>query len=476
MEEDAHSDPEEFPIYVVGSSSQPICVEVELNGIATSMKVDTGAALSLLPDQVFHTNWPDTALRPSQVVLKTYTGETLSVRGEFDVRVKYRDQLLTLPLVVVGGSGPALLGRNWLLKLRLDWPSLGVAQVHQSPSTTLDTILHKYATVFEEPSEAIQPHQATLRLKPDTQPVFHRPRPVPYAIKGAVEEELDRLEAAGVLEKVTRSDWAAPIVTVPKKDGKYRICGDYKVTVNPALCVDQYPLPTPEDLFATLAGGKKFTKIDLTQAYLQLKLDENSAKYATINTHKGLYHCTRLPFGVASAPAVFQKTMDEILQGIPHAICYIDDILITGTTEEEHLATLEQVLQRLVEHRVKAKKSKCFFLTPSVEYLGHEIDSEGKHTLSDKLDAIVNAPIPTNLQELRSFLGLLNYYRKFLPNIATILQPLNALLQVNRRWEWSSDCDHAFQEAKKLLTSSRMLCHYDPKLPIRWRPMHLHTV
>ena len=93
--------------------------------------------------------------------------------------------------------------------------------------------------------------------------------------------------------------------------------------------------------------------------------------------------------------------MDEILQGIPHAICYIDDILITGTTEEEHLTTLEQVLQRLVEHRVKAKKSKCFFLTPSVEYLGHEIDSEGKHTLSDKLDAIVNAPIPTNLQELR---------------------------------------------------------------------------
>ena len=128
----------------------------------------------------------------------------------------------------------------------------------------------------------------------------------------AIEEELDRLEAIGAIVKVDHSDWASPIVPVPKKDGKYRICGDYKVTINQLMEVDQYPLPKPEDLFATLAGGKKFTKLDLSQAYQQLTLDNESRKYVTINAHKGLYQYTRLPFGVASAPAIFQRLMDTI--------------------------------------------------------------------------------------------------------------------------------------------------------------------
>ena len=121
-------------------------------------------------------------------------------------------------------------------------------------------------------------------------------------MKAAVEEELDRLERIGVLEKIPSSDWAAPIVAVPKKDGTVRLCGDYKVTVNPALEVDQYPLPVPEAMFATLAGGKNFTTLDLSQAYQQLELEEESRKYLAINTHRGLYQYTRLPYGVASAP------------------------------------------------------------------------------------------------------------------------------------------------------------------------------
>ena len=157
------------------------------------------------------------------------------------------------------------------------------------------------------------------------------------------------------------SDWASPIMAVPKQDGKFRICGDYKATVNPSMEIDQYPLPKPEDLFTTLAGRQKFTKLDLAQAYLQLSLDEESSAYMTINTHKGLYRFNRLPFGIASAPAVFQKTMDEVLQGIPRTICYIDDILITGSNDTEHLEILQKVLERLEEHGVGAKRSKCFF-------------------------------------------------------------------------------------------------------------------
>ena len=189
-----------------------------------------------------------------------------------------------------------------------------------------------------------------------------------------------------------------------------RICGDYKVTINPMLDVNQYPLPRPEDLFATLDGGKRFTKLDLLHTYNQLILDEESRPYLTINTHRGLYRYNR---GVASAPAVFQKTMDTILRGLKGVICYIDDILITGVTEAEHLEHLEQVLHRLREHGTRLKKEKCYFMQQSVQYLGHRIDAEGLHATNDKLKAITKAPPPKNVTELRSFLGLINYYGRF---------------------------------------------------------------
>ena len=278
--------------------------------------------------------------------------------------------------------------------------------------------------------------------------------------------ELDRLEKLGVLEKTTFCEWTAPIVVVPKKDGRMRICGDYKVTIYPSLDVDQYPLPKLEDIFACLTGGVKFTVQDLLQAYNQLLLDDQSKKLVTINTHQGLYSYNRLPFGVASAPAVFQRTMESILQGIDGVACYIDDIVITGKSTKEHLDHLEEVLKRLSEHRVKTK-DKCRFFEDSVEFLGHMIDAKGIHTTPDKLQAIVDAPAPRNVNELRSFLGLLNYYRKFIPQSATILHPLNALLCKNAKWNWGPECQKSFESAKAALSSSSLLAHYNPTLPIR---------
>ena len=155
------------------------------------------------------------------------------------------------------------------------------------------------------------------------------------------------------------------------------------------------------------------------------------------NTHQGLYSYSRLPFGVASAPAVFQRTMGCILQGIEGVACYIDDIIITGRTTKEHLDRLEEVLKRLAQHGVKARKDKCRFLQDGVEFLGHIIDAKGIHTTPDKLQAIVDAPSPQNVTELRSFLGLLNYYSKFISQSATILHPLNALPCKTVKWRWT---------------------------------------
>ena len=270
-----------------------------------------------------------------------------------------------------------------------------------------------------------------------------------------------------MIEKVPFSEWAAPIVLVPKADGKVRICGDYKVTVNPVLDVDCHPLPKPQELLATLAGGKKFTQLDLSSAYLQLELEAESRNYVTVNTHLGLYRYTRLPFGIASAPAIFQRSMDSILQGIPSVICYLDDLLITGASDQEHLQNLQQVLSRLNEQGIKLKKEKCTFLQTSVDYLGYVVDANGVHTSAAKLEAIQKAPEPQNVSELRSFLGLLNYYGKFIPNLAALLRPLHVLLQHKQKWKWTKECAKVFQKAKQQLSSAPVLAHYDPQLPLQ---------
>lgn len=237
--------------------------------------------------------------------------------------------------------------------------------------------------------------------------------------------------------------------------------------VNKSLEVDQHPLPKPDELFAALAGGVKFSKIDLTQAYQQMMLDEDSRVYVTVNTHQGLFRYTRLPFGIASAPAIFQRSMDSILQGLSHVQCYIDDIIITGSNEEEHLCNLEEVLKRLSEYGIRVKQEKCAFFKDTVEYLGHQISSDGLHTAPKKVEAIQAAPVPKNTQELRSFLGLLHYYGKFIPDLASIVHPMNQLLQAGSAWRWTDKCDQAFALAKEKLTSATVLAHYNPKYPLR---------
>ena len=217
-----------------------------------------------------------------------------------------------------------------------------------------------------------------------------------------VEQQLDKLEKDGVIEPVQHSEWAAPIVPVLKSDKSVRICGDFKQTVNQASCLDKYPIPRIEDLFAKLAGGQRFTKLDMSQAHQQLELDEDSKQYVVINTHRGLFRYNRLPYGISSAPGIFQRTMENLLQGVPHTVVYLDDILITGRTEEEHLRSLAEVLKRSREAGLKLKRNKCFFLAKSVVYLGHTIGADGLHPTPDKLQAVQDAPQPTNVLVWRS--------------------------------------------------------------------------
>lgn len=158
------------------------------------------------------------------------------------------------------------MGREWLKSIRLNWKVIGLARIDINQSK-VDGLLERYGEIFNDELGTMSGLRAKLKIKEGTTPKFCRPRTVPFALKGAVEQELARMEEKGILKNVSHSEWATPVVPVPKKDGQIRICGDYKATVNQDIDIDQHPLPRPEDLFATLAGGKFFTKLDLSMAY-----------------------------------------------------------------------------------------------------------------------------------------------------------------------------------------------------------------
>ena len=188
------------------------------------------------------------------------------------------------------------------------------------------------------------------------------------------------------------------------------ICSDFKTTVNPVLNVDQYPSPTVNDIFSNLAGGQLFTKLDLTQAYLHLEVDQEPRDLLTISTHRGLFLYNRLPYGIASAPAIWQRTMEMVLQDTPGTQVILDDMIITGKTTEEHLPNLAKVLERLDSKCLRVNKRKCAFMCPEIVFCGYKIDKDGLHKTEEKIDAVLEAPQPTNITQLRAFLGLINYY------------------------------------------------------------------
>ena len=305
-----------------------------------------------------------------------------------------------------------------------------------------------------------------MHLKPDATPKFCRGKTVPFALKKPVEVALDSLVEQGIISPVKFSSWAAPIVPVMKQDGTVRLCGDYKVSINHALQVDSYPIPRVEHLFASMSGGKYFSKLDLSQAYLQIPLDDSSKELVTINTHKGLFRYNRLPFGISSAPAIFQRCMENLLQGINGVCVYFDDILVTGSSSEDHLQNLDKVLTKIDEAGLRLKRSKCSFMMSKIEYLGHVIDEHGIHPTEDKVKAIQEAPRPKNVSELRSFIGILNYYGKFLSNLSSKLAPLYKLLQNHSRWKWTDNQEQAFQAAKQALHADTLLVHYNEDLPL----------
>ncbi|KFD67385.1 hypothetical protein M514_20421 [Trichuris suis] len=308
--------------------------------------------------------------------------------------------------------------------------------------------------------------KASLCLKPDAKPVFRPKRPIPYAATAAIDAELDRLEDLGVISKVSHSNWAAPIVVVKKANGSFRICADFSTGLNSMLELHKYPLPTPDDLFTVLNGGRLFSKLDFADAYLQVEVEDDSKELLTVNTHRGLYRYNRLPFGVKSAPGIFQQIMDTMIAGLSGAVAYLDDVLVVGRTVEEHNRNLDAVLNRIMDFGFKIRREKCQFGLEEVKYLGFIVDKHGRRPDPDKIAAIQRMPPPHDMQSLRSFLGLLSYYGAFVRQMRDLRAPLDSLLKKETAFVWSPLRQVSFDKAKRTLQSNLLLTHFDPAVDV----------
>ena len=445
-------------------------LKVHVNGQALNMELDTGASVTLVSQSDIKVKMP---LKRTHRKLRSATGQWFRMAGEATVCVNYEGRDKWLKLYVSKDKCPALFGRSWIRAFfGPNWLqsllSNGVNKV-EAPllPNSIQDVLNKYNDAFFKPGLGlVQGFRAHLTLKEGARPKFCKARNVPYAMRSGVEAALNKMVDEGQLEKVAYTDFATPIVPVPKPDSSVRICGDYKVTLNPMLELQRHPMPRQEDCTNAMNGGERFTKIDLAMAYNQCELDDTSKALTTLNTPMGLFRWTRLPFGISSSPGIFQELIDKTLAGIPNCVSYLDDILLTGKDEAEHAATLDTVLSRLSDRGFRGRLSKCTFYAKDVEYLGFLVDKDGTRPKPDKIKAIMEMPPPENLDRLESVVGGLNYYSKYIPRFSTLMAPLNKLRQKDVPYVWGREQQVAFDCLKQQLSSTTCLVHYNPDLQL----------
>lgn len=459
---------EDEAIYQMSLRNYPaVSIPINISGIEILMEIDTGSACSCINKQTLEKYFKVFTVKKGSVVFRFYDGSSIKPIGLIEVPVTYGEVTKVLDLYIINNGTTSLIGRQWLSELGIRIPSIKkqeklINHISESEShNDVSNILGRCSEVFAGGLGRYSGGQARLEVRGDAHPVFCRARPLPYSLRAQVDAELDYMLAQGVIEPVNFSHWASPLVLVTKPNGKIRICADYKVSLNPSLLIDRYPLPRVEDIFANLHSGEQFTRLDLSTAYNQIELDEDSRQYTVINTHRGLFKYNRLVYGLASSSGIFCRIITNIMAGLPGVSTFCDDILLTGKDRQSHIKTLQLVLDRLRANGLKINKEKCIFLADSVSYLGYIIDKQGVHTDPEKIKAIKEMPLPLNITQLRSFLGLVNFYGKFINNLSTHLAPLYELLNKSVTWSWTKRRIEAYKNIKILMTKAPVLAHYN---------------
>lgn len=304
--------------------------------------------------------------------------------------------------------------------------------------------------------------EMTIRLKDDI-PVVYNPYRMSIKEKEQLSEIIGELLENGIIRE-SSSSYASPVILVNKKNGQKRLCIDYRA-LNRKTLKDKYPLPRIEDRLDSLGGNKFFTSLDLASGYYQVPVEEESKHLTAFITPDGLYEYNRMPFGLANAPSVFQRAINTMLKGAEQnlALAYMDDLLIPSKTIQEGLNKLEKVLQLLRKANLTLNPKKCVFFQTNIEYLGYEISENGIRPGNLKIEAVRTFPIPKNVHEVRQFMGLASYFRRFVQNFSAIARPLTKLTKKGEVWQFGPEQIKAFETLKEKLISRPILALYDPK-------------
>ena len=349
-------------------------------------------------------------------------------------------------------------------KSKMDFSLVDMGVADEVQRRQLMTLLEEYHDLFDEISPgSAKDVRHEIDVEPETRPIFQKPYAVPFSKKKIIADEVQKMLDAGVIQK-SKSPWSSPIVLATKKDGSVRFCVDFK-KLNQVTKKDKYPLPDIDQMLRQVQGAKYFTSLDLASGYWQIKLREEDREKTAFTTDEGHYEWIVMPFGLTNGPATFQRYIDEILKTIEQVKKLIDDILVFTKTWEQHLNVLRKVFEILRDSRVKLKLKKCHFLKPQVNWVGHVVDGDGIRVDPAKTVALERVPVPSNAKELRSFLGLANYYRKFVKNFAMIAAPLYNLTRKDVPWEWNPSTQQAFDSLKKSLMSTDVLVNPDFEKP-----------
>ena len=421
-------------------------------------KIDTGAQANVIPADTFHDLFGNVVLSPQASKLSGYGGHVLNVKGACRLTCRYKEKTVMLDFDIIDANAPPVLGMRACLDLNL---VKIIHTVNAQPDPHMN-IIDEYADVFE--GIGLFPGECTIHLKPDATPVVCPPRRIPYALRSRLKEELDEMEKMGIIQKVTEpTDWVNALVVVEKpKTGKLRICLDPR-PLNKAIQRPYYPLPTLDDITPKLAGAQYFSVLDARSGYWTIKLSHESSILTTFNTIFGRYRFNRLPFGIISAQDEFQRRVDEAYEGLQGVSAIVDDVIVYGSTKEQHDANLRAMLERTRQKGIKLNKDKSTICVTEVNYFGHTLTREGVRPDPNKVAAIKDMAAPQSKAELETILGMITYLSKFAPRLSEATAPLRQLLKESSEFVWDSNHDAAFQQVKSILTQEPgpVLAYFD---------------